>query len=180
MLSAECTGQVVPAGFEDIRRTDVGIERVVRVSLPRVRCQVAVAGLAVLTGLAGPAAFSIHTALRRIPATIRWPGPAADLTPDSRAIAMLRSGAAKYRWIAATVGGFTATRFQVAAGSPVMAVGGPQGTDPLPSLDQFRRYVGAGDIHYFIAPEMDPGNPNEIGPPAASSSNGSSTAISRS
>jgi hypothetical protein len=99
-----------------------------------------------------------------MPATIRWPGPAADLTPDSRAVAMLRSGAAKYRWIAATVGGFTATRFQVAAGSPVMAVGGPLGTDPLPSLDQFRRYVGAGDIHYFIAPEMGPGNPNEIGP----------------
>jgi hypothetical protein len=32
-----------------------------------------------------------------------------------------------------------------------MAIGGFNGTDPSPTLAQFRRYVADGEIHFFIA-----------------------------
>ena len=32
-----------------------------------------------------------------------------------------------------------------------MAIGGFNGTDPTPTLAQFRDYVAAGKIHYFLA-----------------------------
>jgi hypothetical protein len=31
-----------------------------------------------------------------------------------------------------------------------MAVGGFNGSDPSPTLEQFQRYVAAGRIHYFV------------------------------
>ena len=37
-----------------------------------------------------------------------------------------------------------------AAAQPVMAVGGFNGTDPSPTLEEFKRYVADGQIHYFI------------------------------
>jgi hypothetical protein len=39
---------------------------------------------------------------------------------------------------------------QLATGDPVMAIGGFNGSDPAPSLEQFQRYVAAGRIHYFL------------------------------
>ncbi len=32
-----------------------------------------------------------------------------------------------------------------------MAIGGFNGTDPTPTLEQFEQYVKTGQIHYFIA-----------------------------
>jgi hypothetical protein len=31
-----------------------------------------------------------------------------------------------------------------------MPIGGFSGSDPSPTLDEFKAYVAAGDIHYFI------------------------------
>ncbi|MFI6602669.1 hypothetical protein ACIBHX_40990 [Nonomuraea sp. NPDC050536] len=36
----------------------------------------------------------------------------------------------------------------------MMAVGGFNGTDPAPTLEQFQRYVADGRIHYFIGSGM--------------------------
>lgn len=33
---------------------------------------------------------------------------------------------------------------------PVMPIGGFNGSDPSPTLTQFKAYVAAGKIHYFI------------------------------
>ena len=52
--------------------------------------------------------------------------------------------------MAAAVGSNSAAGLQLAAGKPVMSIGGFNGTDPAPSLAQFEAYVAAGDIHYFI------------------------------
>ncbi|WP_409371055.1 glycosyltransferase family 39 protein [Mycolicibacterium bacteremicum] len=72
------------------------------------------------------------------------PEPTADL------IALLVDGAADYTWPAAVVGSNNAAGYQLAADVPVMAVGGFNGTDPAPTLEEFTRLVAEGRIHYFI------------------------------
>ena len=47
---------------------------------------------------------------------------------------LLTSGAAGYRWAAATVGAESAAPFQLASGEPIMAIGGFNGTDQTPTL----------------------------------------------
>jgi 4-amino-4-deoxy-L-arabinose transferase-like glycosyltransferase len=63
---------------------------------------------------------------------------------------LLKQGSANYTWVAAAVGSNTAAGYQLATSSPVMAIGGFNGTDPSPTLAEFQRYVAEGQIHYFI------------------------------
>ncbi len=49
------------------------------------------------------------------------------------------------------VGANSAAGVQLAAGEPVMAIGGFNGTDPTPTLAQFVADVRAGQVHYFLA-----------------------------
>ncbi len=64
--------------------------------------------------------------------------------------ALLSDGADRYRWTAAVVGSSNAAGYQLAAGAPVMAVGGFNGTDPAPTLADFKDDVAAKQIHYFL------------------------------
>jgi 4-amino-4-deoxy-L-arabinose transferase-like glycosyltransferase len=64
---------------------------------------------------------------------------------------LLRTDAASYTWVAATVGSNNASGYQLASQEPVMPIGGFNGSDPSPTLKQFERYVANGQIHYFIA-----------------------------
>ena len=64
--------------------------------------------------------------------------------------ALLQTDAGKYTWAAAAIGSQNASGYQLATGDPVMAVGGFNGTDPSPTLAQFKQYVADGKIHYFI------------------------------
>ena len=52
--------------------------------------------------------------------------------------------------MAATTGANTASGYQLATREPMMAIGGFNGTDPVPTLAQFRRYVAEGRIHYYL------------------------------
>jgi 4-amino-4-deoxy-L-arabinose transferase-like glycosyltransferase len=70
--------------------------------------------------------------------------------PGSQLVAMLKSNATQYRWVAATVSANSAAGYQLATDDPVMAIGGFNGSDPTPTLDQFEAMVNAGQIHYFI------------------------------
>jgi 4-amino-4-deoxy-L-arabinose transferase-like glycosyltransferase len=63
---------------------------------------------------------------------------------------MLETDASSYTWVAAAVGSNNAANYQLATGDSVMPVGGFNGSDPSPTLAQFRAYVAAGEIHYFI------------------------------
>jgi hypothetical protein len=65
-------------------------------------------------------------------------------------IRLLKHDAGAYTWAAATVGSESAAPLQLAAGEPVMSIGGFNGTDPAPSLAQFRRLVAEHEIHYFV------------------------------
>ncbi|MEG8276181.1 ArnT family glycosyltransferase [Streptomyces sp. AHA2] len=64
---------------------------------------------------------------------------------------LLTTDADRYTWVAAAVGAQNAASYQLSTGEAVMAVGGFNGTDPSPTLAQFRRYVADGRIHYFVA-----------------------------
>ncbi len=70
---------------------------------------------------------------------------------SSAAKQLLEKDAGKYTWVAASVGSQNAASYQLATGDPVMAIGGFNGTDPSPTLAQFKKYVAEGKIHYFIA-----------------------------
>ena len=64
--------------------------------------------------------------------------------------ALLDANADDYTWVAAAVGSQNASGYQLATEDPVMAIGGFNGSDPSPTLEQFQQYVTDGEIHYFI------------------------------
>jgi 4-amino-4-deoxy-L-arabinose transferase-like glycosyltransferase len=66
-------------------------------------------------------------------------------------VTALQSSGTEYTWVAATVGSQNAATYQLASGYSVMAIGGFNGSDPSPTLEQFKAYVAAGKIHYYIA-----------------------------
>ncbi|MER8042540.1 glycosyltransferase family 39 protein [Streptomyces sp. NPDC094032] len=68
----------------------------------------------------------------------------------SAAKAKLLADADAYTWVAAAVGAQNAASYQLATEKPVMAIGGFNGSDPSPTLAQFKQYVAEGRIHYFI------------------------------
>ncbi|WP_326617452.1 glycosyltransferase family 39 protein [Streptomyces anulatus] len=70
---------------------------------------------------------------------------------DAEAKALLEKGADDYTWVAAAVGAQNAASYQLATGDPVMAIGGFNGSDPSPTLAQFKKYVAEGKIHYFVS-----------------------------
>ena len=64
---------------------------------------------------------------------------------------MLDANSSDYTWVAATVGANNASGYQLATDDPVMAIGGFNGSDPAPTLEQFQQFVSEGKIHFFIA-----------------------------
>ncbi|MFI6490338.1 ArnT family glycosyltransferase [Streptomyces sp. NPDC050564] len=69
----------------------------------------------------------------------------------SAAKKLLETNAEDYTWAAAAIGSQNSASYQLATGKPVMAIGGFNGTDPSPTLAQFKKYVEDGRIHYFIS-----------------------------
>lgn len=70
---------------------------------------------------------------------------------NSELVELLVEGGSGYRWAAATTGSQNAAGYQLASELPVMAIGGFNGTDPAPTLEQFKAYVAAGLVRYYIA-----------------------------
>jgi len=75
-------------------------------------------------------------------------------TPSTELVTLLTTDSGRYRWVAATVGANNAAGYQLATGAPVLAIGGFNGSDPAPTLAQFRQYVSQHRIHYFITGGM--------------------------
>ncbi|KRE29540.1 glycosyl transferase [Mycobacterium sp. Soil538] len=120
-----------------------------------------VAGAAVVSCLAAPAAYAVVTAATPHSGAIPSVGPArsggftgggllSSPTPRADLIRVLSADADRFTWAAAVVGSNNAAGYQLAIGAPVMAIGGFNGTDPSPTLDQFVRAASEGRIHYFI------------------------------
>ncbi|GIH17124.1 glycosyltransferase family 39 protein [Rugosimonospora africana] len=81
--------------------------------------------------------------------------PVSASTVDPALAALLRDTTS--RWAAATEGSQGASPLELATGKAVMAMGGFSGSDPAPSLAQFRNYVSRGEIHYYIGGGMGGG-----------------------
>jgi len=127
-----------------------------------------VAALAVAACLAPPAVYSVATAATAHSGAIPSVGPARQgfggftgpgglldsPAPGPALSATLSADAHDFTWVAATVGSNNAAGYQLASGAPVMAIGGFNGTDPSPTLEEFQRYVADRQIHYFIRGKM--------------------------
>ncbi|MER6764168.1 MULTISPECIES: glycosyltransferase family 39 protein [Amycolatopsis] len=118
----------------------------------------AVLGLVVL--LTGTGAYSLATAATPHTGAIPSAGPntrqmfgggglLGTTLPGANLTALLRKSG-EHRWAAATVGSNNAAGYQLGSGKPVLAVGGFNGTDPYPTLEQFEQYVREGQIRYFL------------------------------
>jgi 4-amino-4-deoxy-L-arabinose transferase-like glycosyltransferase len=75
-------------------------------------------------------------------------------TTSAALTAALKRDASDYMWVLATVAGQSAAGYELAADEPVMAIGGFNGTDPHPTLAQFKAIVSAHEIHYFIGADF--------------------------
>lgn len=125
----------------------------------RRRVAVAAAALGVTAVLAGPTAYAVAT----IGAAHHGGGPTvgpphSESTPGSKAFGETKDNpklanllrATKTKWSAATVGSSTAASLELSTGTAVMAIGGFTGSDPVPSLGQFKADVSAGQVGYYI------------------------------
>jgi hypothetical protein len=131
-----------------------------------------VAGAALVAGLAGPASYALTTAGTPHTGSIPTAGPSTggglrgmgggpggattggllEGSQSSAAITtMLQTDADSYTWAAAAIGSNSAAGYQLASQESVMPIGGFNGSDPSPTLAQFKSYVANGEIHYFIS-----------------------------
>ncbi|WP_433044315.1 ArnT family glycosyltransferase [Dactylosporangium sp. CS-033363] len=55
------------------------------------------------------------------------------------------------KWAAATTGDQTAAELELATGKSVIAIGGWDGSDPAPTLAQFKDMVAKGQVAYYVA-----------------------------
>jgi 4-amino-4-deoxy-L-arabinose transferase-like glycosyltransferase len=72
-------------------------------------------------------------------------------TVSAQVEALLLQDADNYTWVAAAVGSQNAASYQLATQESVMPIGGFNGSDPSPTLAQFKAWVAEGRIHWFIA-----------------------------
>ncbi|MCV7319120.1 glycosyltransferase family 39 protein [Mycolicibacterium confluentis] len=142
------------------------------------RSAVAVGAAALVACLVGPFAYTVATAATPHTGAVPSAGPSGgfggppgflDISrPSAQLAATIAADAGDYTWAAAVVGSNNAAGHQLATGAPVMAVGGFNGTDPAPTLEQFQDYARSGRIHYFIAASMPgPGRTDHGGSDAA-------------
>ena len=125
----------------------------------------AAAGLAL--SIAGPAAYTIDTVSTAYGGAVPWAGPHVasaysrdfpnSTPPGSKLTSVLQKDRDRYRWVAAMIYSDAAAAYELATGDAVMAIGGFNGTDPVPTLADFQKMVSEGKIHYFVAGGLGPG-----------------------
>ncbi|WP_136610382.1 ArnT family glycosyltransferase [Sinomonas albida] len=76
-------------------------------------------------------------------------GPGGEASASSELVALLKQTTTK--WSAATNGSNSAASLELASNTNVIAMGGFTGSDPYPSLDEFKALVSSGQITYYIA-----------------------------
>jgi 4-amino-4-deoxy-L-arabinose transferase-like glycosyltransferase len=85
-------------------------------------------------------------------------GPGGATGTSAALSKLLENGASGYTWAAATVSSTSAASLELSSnGVPVMAIGGFTGSDPAPSLAEFKKLVAEHKIHYFVAGGMGGG-----------------------
>lgn len=70
--------------------------------------------------------------------------------PSSALLARLRNQPPSTTWAAAVVGSETAANYQLESGRAVLPLGGFDGTDPFPTLEQFKALVAEGRVGSIV------------------------------
>jgi 4-amino-4-deoxy-L-arabinose transferase-like glycosyltransferase len=79
---------------------------------------------------------------------------------DEALTTYLVENAASARWIVAVSGSGTAAGIQLTTGLPVMTMGGFNGSDAAPSLEQLQAYVASGELRYVLLGSGGGGGPS--------------------
>jgi hypothetical protein len=79
---------------------------------------------------------------------------------DPALVAMLQGAGTK--WSAATTSASNSAGLALASDTDVMGIGGFNGGDPAPTLEQFQALVAAGEVRYFVGGGGGPGGNSEI------------------
>ncbi|MFJ7215115.1 glycosyltransferase family 39 protein [Amycolatopsis sp. NPDC098790] len=127
--------------------------------VPTVRKAAAVVATAVVLTLGvSTAAYGVETASLAHSGSIPTSGPTSSAmgggfggNPESSSNAVGELLAkTTTKWAAATTGSQNAASLELASGKAVIGIGGWSGSDPAPTLDEFKAYVAAGEIEYYI------------------------------
>jgi len=78
------------------------------------------------------------------------------------------------RWIVAASGSQVAAGIQLAAGLPVLTMGGFTGSDPAPTLAELQTLVASGQVRYVLLGGGPGGRPRGLGGPGGSGGTGGS------
>ncbi|GAA1220938.1 ArnT family glycosyltransferase [Prauserella alba] len=129
------------------------------------RAAVVVAVVTALAGLSATAAYAQKTASVPHTGSLPMSGPSGDGTDmmgrqggqggpgtgtaNAELVAALQD--TDTDWAAAAVGAQGQGGLQLASGRPVIAIGGFNGGDPAPTLEQFKQWVAEGRIAYFVS-----------------------------
>ncbi|MDQ0800389.1 4-amino-4-deoxy-L-arabinose transferase-like glycosyltransferase [Arthrobacter sp. SLBN-112] len=76
--------------------------------------------------------------------------------PESGIVSRLRATPSSSKWSAAMVGSETAANYQLASMRPVLPLGGFDGTDPFPTLEQFQRMVTDHQVACVVVQDLPP------------------------
>jgi 4-amino-4-deoxy-L-arabinose transferase-like glycosyltransferase len=124
---------------------------------------VAPLALALIAGLAGSSAYAIATIGQSHGAGGAWVGPGSQDpgygggrrqdVDNPQLDAMLR--ATHTEWSAAIKRSAPAAALELSTRTPVMAVGGFLGIDPVPTLRQFQSYVAHHQVGYYVVPDAN-------------------------
>ena len=76
--------------------------------------------------------------------------------PSPVVLERLRNQPPSTTWAAAVVGSETAANYQLESGRAVLPLGGFDGTDPFPTLEQFKALVGQGRVGSMVIQNLPP------------------------
>ncbi|MGD9572994.1 MAG: ArnT family glycosyltransferase [Thermoleophilia bacterium] len=77
-------------------------------------------------------------------------GAGGGATADAGLVSYLEANRGSARWMAAALGSGSAAPLQLASGEPVMAIGGFNGGDPAPTLEEFVALVESGELRFLV------------------------------
>ena len=116
------------------------------------------------TGIAGGRGFVAGGATAGGSTGAAPAGDGAGGSADSALVSYLLANRNGATWIVATTSANSAGSIELAAGAPVMAMGGFSGGDPAPTLAQLQAYVASGQLRYVLIGGGAGGGPGG-GPP---------------
>ncbi|GGM92164.1 glycosyl transferase [Lentzea pudingi] len=115
------------------------------------------AGVLVVAALLGTSGYALATAATTHSGSIPLSGPRSQQgggmgmregSSSTEVVQLLKATGTK--WAAATVGAQSAASLQLASGRSVIAIGGWNGSDPAPTLEEFQALVAQGEVRYYV------------------------------